>query len=66
MFDIERDTIEHSGDAGRTWNVLHPHPRCAVVVVYLPPLAEMAVYDDGLGNLYRWRQGRPEKRVSHG
>lgn len=65
MFDFERDTIEHSPDAGRTWNVIQPIARSALVVNYLPPLAELAVYDDGMGNTYRWRQGRPQKRISH-
>ncbi len=46
--------VEHSTDNGRTWQVVTPHDRSPLVAI----LAEMApyeIYDDGMGNLYRWR-----------
>lgn len=47
--------VEHSDDAGRTWqtvNIINPN---SIVVAEMAGRSEGEVFDDGWGNLYRWR-----------
>lgn len=43
---------EHSDDARRTWRRIEPAPRSVIANLDIP---EGHVWDDGFGNLYRWR-----------
>ena len=46
--------IEHSANAGRTWEHIELHPR-PLIAHRLTDMTAYQVHDDGYGNLYRWR-----------
>lgn len=58
----ETRIYEHSGDQGGTWHVFELNER-SPVAIELAALKPMDVFDDGLGNLYRWQPG-PEATLS--
>lgn len=49
--------FERSTDFGRTWTEIDPHLR-SPLVAELAKLTEFEVFDDGFGDLYRWRLRR--------
>lgn len=46
--------VERSTDSGRTWRTIVPGSR-SVVAHVLADSHPYEIYDDGTGNLFRWR-----------